>query len=51
MVNSNYEAIPSHTKTLLVRLVVDWLFVTACLLKVSYVHFECRQAISSFKEK
>ena len=49
--DSNYEANPSHTETLLARLVVDWLLVTACLLEVSYLHFQCRQVISSFKEK
>lgn len=49
-VSSHYEVIPSHAETLLVRLVLDWLYMTACLLKVSHLHFQTRQIISSFKE-
>lgn len=49
-VSSYYVAILSQTETLLVRLGVDWLCVTACLLKVGQLHFQSRQIISSFTE-
>lgn len=48
---SKWWSNPSYTETLLARLVVDWLLVTACLLEPSYLRFQFRQVISSFKEK
>lgn len=42
---------PSHTETLLARLVVDWLLVTACLLEVSYLHFNADRLYHHLKKK